>query len=114
MPELPDLTVYLEQIAARLAGRRLVGVRLASPFVLRTALPPLGAAAGRKVDGVRRLGKRLVLALEGGLFLGLHLMVAGRLRWLEPKEKPPGRILADRALSRLLKKSWPRSIEEPE
>jgi formamidopyrimidine-DNA glycosylase len=67
-------------------------VRLLSPFVLRTAVPPIASAEGRRVVGIRRIGKRIVLALEGELFLVLHLMVAGRLRWLSAGEKPPGRI----------------------
>lgn len=93
MPELPDLTIYLEHLEARVIGRILQRVRVASPFVLRTAVPPIGAAQGRRVSGVRRIGKRIVLALEGGLFLVLHLMVAGRLRWSEGgKAKSPGRI----------------------
>ena len=87
MPELPDLAVYLESLEARILGRELRGVRLANPFVLRTAVPPLSAAEGRKVAGLRRLGKRIVLALEGDLFLVLHLMIAGRLHWLEGKSK---------------------------
>ncbi len=87
MPELPDLAVYLESLEARILGRELRAVRLANPFVLRTAVPPLSAAEGRKVAGLRRLGKRIVLALEGDLFLVLHLMIAGRLHWLEGKSK---------------------------
>jgi len=92
MPELPDLTVYLEGLESRIANRRLVRVRLLNPFLLRTAVPPIGAAEGRQVTGLRRIGKRIVIALEGDLYLVLHLMVAGRLRWLEGKAKPPGRI----------------------
>jgi formamidopyrimidine-DNA glycosylase len=92
MPELPDVTVYLEALAARVNGRKLLGVRLASPFVLRTFDPPLSAAAGKKVLGLRRLGKRLVLELEGDLFLVIHLMIAGRLRWLDSGAKIPGKI----------------------
>ena len=83
MPELPDLALYLESLERRIAGRRLIAVRLANPFLLRTAVPPLAAAEGRRVAGLRRLGKRIVIALEGGLFLVLHLMIAGRLQWLE-------------------------------
>lgn len=82
MPELPDLEIYREALASRIGGRVLERVRLASPFVLRTAAPPLEAAAGRRVSGLRRVGKRIVIALEGGLFLVVHLMVLGRLRWL--------------------------------
>ena len=82
MPELPDLSIYLEALAARISGRVLQGVRLASPFVLRTAVPPIESVAGRRVAGFRRIGKRIVIALEGDLFLVIHLMVLGRLRWL--------------------------------
>jgi formamidopyrimidine-DNA glycosylase len=92
MPELPDVTVYLEALSARVKGRKLLGVRLASPFVLRTFDPPLSAAAGKKVLGLRRVGKRLVLELEGNLFLVIHLMIAGRLRWLDPGAKIPGKV----------------------
>jgi formamidopyrimidine-DNA glycosylase len=92
MPELPDVTVYLEALAARVSGRTLRGVRLASPFVLRTFDPQLSAAAGKKVVGLRRLGKRLVLELEGDLFLVIHLMIAGRLRWLDAGAKIPGKV----------------------
>jgi formamidopyrimidine-DNA glycosylase len=89
LPELPDLTVYIESLAARVRGRRLVRVRLLNPFLLRTAVPPLSSVEGKAVVELRRLGKRIVLALEGGLFLVLHLMIAGRLRW---EEKTPKRI----------------------
>ena len=92
MPELPDLTVYIETIAERIVGKRLVRVRLLNPFLLRTAVPPIGSAEGRSVSKLHRVGKRIVIELEGPLFLVLHLMIAGRLRWLEGKEKPPGRI----------------------
>ena len=92
MPELPDVTVYVEALERRIVGRRLAEIRLNSPFVLRTVAPPLAEAQGRRVVGVRRLGKRIVIALEGELFLVLHLMIAGRLRWLLPGAKPPARI----------------------
>ena len=81
MPELPDLAAYLDALERRIVGRRLIALRIASPFLLRTALPPIAAAEGRKVIALRRLGKRIVLALEGELFLVLHLMIAGRLQW---------------------------------
>jgi formamidopyrimidine-DNA glycosylase len=81
MPELPDVTVYVESLRARVAGRELARVRVASPLLLRTYDPPLSAAHGRRVDAVSRLGKRIVLELESGLFLSIHLMIAGRLRW---------------------------------
>jgi len=92
MPELPDVTVYVERLENRLAGRALQRLRLLNPFVLRSVAPPLDAVAGRKVKGVRRIGKRIVVELEGRLFLVLHLMIAGRLRWLAKGKKPPGRI----------------------
>jgi formamidopyrimidine-DNA glycosylase len=92
MPELPDIVVYLEALERRVAGRTLERVRLLSPFVLRTAVPPIASAEGRRVVALRRVGKRIVFELEGVLFLVLHLMVAGRLRWLAPGARPPGRI----------------------
>ena len=92
MPELPDLTVYLEALEARIANQPLLRVKILNPFLLRTAVPPIAAVEGKKVTGLRRVGKRIVLELEDELFLVLHLMVAGRLRWLVQKAKPPGRI----------------------
>ncbi len=91
MPELPDVAVYVEALARRVVGKPLERVRLASPFLLRSVEPPLSSVEGRRVLEVRRLGKRIVLALEGELFLVLHLMIAGRLRWRPPGAKPPGR-----------------------
>ena len=92
MPELPDVTVYIEALDARIGTARLEGVRLASPFVLRSVDPPLADAGGRDVIGVSRLGKRIVIALDGDLFLVLHLMIAGRLHWKGPGARPPGKI----------------------
>ncbi|MGH8865536.1 MAG: Fpg/Nei family DNA glycosylase, partial [Burkholderiales bacterium] len=92
MPELPDIVVYIENLESRIHGRTLDRVRILNPFVLRTAIPPISSAEGRKVLGLRRLGKRIAIGLEGDLFLVLHLMVAGRLRWFEGKAKLPGRI----------------------
>ena len=92
MPELPDVVVYIEALEARIHGATLERVRLLSPFVLRSVEPPLAAAAGRRVRGLRRLGKRIVIELEGDLFLVLHLMIAGRLHWKPAGAKPPGRI----------------------
>jgi formamidopyrimidine-DNA glycosylase len=92
MPELPDITVYVESLEGKVRGRTLQRVKLLNPFLLRTAVPPIARAEGRRVDGVERLGKRVVLALEGGLFLVIHLMIAGRLRWLAADAKPPGKI----------------------
>jgi formamidopyrimidine-DNA glycosylase len=92
VPELPDVVVYLEALERRILGRRLEGVRLASPFVLRTVAPPVSALAGRRVLFLRRMGKRLVLELEDDLFVVIHLMIAGRLRWAAAGAKPPGKI----------------------
>jgi len=92
MPELPDLTVYRDALAERIRGKTLERVRIRNPFVLRTAVPPISEAEGRRVVDVRRLGKRIVIALQDHDFLVLHLMIAGRLRWLDPDAKPPARI----------------------
>ena len=92
MPELPDVVVYVEALERRILGQPLERVRLASPFVLRSVEPPVREAEGRRVVAVRRLGKRIVLALEGGLFVVIHLMIAGRLRWPPHGAKTPGRI----------------------
>jgi len=89
VPELPDVVIYCEALAARIGGQVLERVRLISPFLLRTAVPPIGDVEGKRVVGVERLGKRIVIALEGDLFLVIHLMIAGRLRWLADGAKPP-------------------------
>jgi formamidopyrimidine-DNA glycosylase len=92
MPELPDLTVYVEALIPRIVGETLEGVRLASPFLLRTAVPPLSAAQGKKVKSVSRVGKRIVIELEDDLYLILHLMIAGRLHWRERGKAIQGKI----------------------
>jgi formamidopyrimidine-DNA glycosylase len=92
VPEYPDIVAYLEALRPRIVGQRLERVRVSSPFLLRTVEPPIRAAEGRVVHGLRRLGKRIVFALEGELYLVLHLMIAGRLRWRPSGAKPPGRI----------------------
>src|SRR3989442_1360393 len=92
MPELPDVAVYIEALDSRIRGARLERVRLFSPFVLRSVDPPLAAAAGRTVTGLRRLGKRIVLELEDEIFLIIHLMIAGRLHWRSAGARPPGKI----------------------
>ncbi|HSD40799.1 MAG TPA: DNA-formamidopyrimidine glycosylase family protein [Burkholderiales bacterium] len=92
VPELPDIAVYIEALEKRVVGRVLERIRLVNPFLLRTAVPPIASAEGKRVVALRRIGKRIVLALDGELFLVLHLMVAGRLRWLARNAKPPGRI----------------------
>ena len=81
VPELPEIAAYIHALEPRVLGATLLGVRVRSVALLRTWDPPLEAAAGRTVTGVRRLGKRIVLALTGDLFLALHLMIAGRLHW---------------------------------
>jgi formamidopyrimidine-DNA glycosylase len=95
MPELPDVCVYLEALARRVVGHALERAAITSPFVLRTYDPPITEAIGRKVVATRRIGKRIVLELEGGLFMVIHLMVAGRLHWRGPGEKrKPRGVLA--------------------
>ncbi|HEX2521802.1 MAG TPA: DNA-formamidopyrimidine glycosylase family protein [Terriglobia bacterium] len=91
MPELPDLVIYLEQLRIRVLNEALQGIRLLTPFVLRSVAPPLERAVGRKVLELRRLGKRIVLCLEGDLFLVLHLMIAGRLHWYPTASVKAGR-----------------------
>jgi len=81
MPELPDIVVYIEALESRILGQTLEGIRIVSPFLLRTVSPPLRAAAGKKVLRLRRLGKRICIGLEDELWLVLHLMIAGRLHW---------------------------------
>ena len=92
MPELPDVQVYLEALERRLVGQRLERIVVASPFVLRSYDPPLDATFGRVVRGTRRIGKRIVFELGDELFIVIHLMIAGRLRWrgTTEKRKPPG------------------------
>ena len=92
MPELPDITVYLESLAPRVLGRTIEKLRIASPFLVRSVDPPIREAQGRRIDELRRAGKRIVFGLDGDLFLVLHLMVAGRLRWRERGAKLPGRL----------------------
>jgi formamidopyrimidine-DNA glycosylase len=92
MPELPDVTVYLDCLAPRIVGRRLDRVRLRSPFLLRTVEPPLASVFGTSVRGLRRVGKRIVLAMEEERFVVLHLMIAGRLRWRPAGSAVPGKL----------------------
>jgi len=91
MPELPDITAYLVALEPRILGRTLERVRLQSVFVLRTADPPVTAVEGRTVCALRRIGKRIAIGVEGGLWLVIHLMIAGRLHWRPPKSKLSGR-----------------------
>src|SRR5258707_9710862 len=81
MPELPDITVYIEALRQRIQGARLERVRIVSPFLLRTVEPPIASVEGKKVLELRRLGKRICIGVEGGNWLVLHLMIAGRLHW---------------------------------
>ena len=92
MPELPDIVLYLEALAPRVLEQRLERLRIGNPFLVRTPEPPVSAVEGRVVTGLRRVGKRIVFALEGDLFLVLHLMIAGRLRWRDRGAAIPGRI----------------------
>jgi formamidopyrimidine-DNA glycosylase len=92
MPELPDVEVYLEALERRIGGHVLTGIRLANPFVLRTVDPRPAELAGARVTGVQRMGKRIVIALDGERFIVVHLMVAGRFRWLAAGAKVPGKI----------------------
>ena len=120
MPELPDVTVYVEHLESLLKGEVLRKIRLASPFVLRSVTPPLAAAEGRRVEAVSRLGKRIVIFLEGGMTLVLHLMIAGRLKWrpaLAPIPKKIGLLSLDFDNGSLLlteaspkKRAWVRVV----
>ena len=92
MPELPDITIYLEALAPRIVGQPLERARIVSPSLLRTVDPPLSAAEGRNVLGLRRLGKRIVWEMEGDVFLVFHLMIAGRFRWRPEGTKPPAKV----------------------
>ena len=139
MPEYPDITIYIERLETLVNGCPLEQIRFASPFFLRTAEPPIKTIHGATVCGIERLGKRIVLIFDRERFLVIHLMVAGRLHWRKKACKVPvklglavfdfpasnetnycptcqtgGKLLADRAISRLLKKDWPRTLEELE
>jgi formamidopyrimidine-DNA glycosylase len=92
VPELPDITLYLEALAPRVLNQPLERLRIANPFLLRTPDPPVSSVEGRRVTGLRRLGKRIVMAVEGDLFLVLHLMIAGRLRWRDAGAAIPGKV----------------------
>jgi formamidopyrimidine-DNA glycosylase len=91
MPELPDIAAYISALEARIVAQPLDRVRLASPFLLRTAQPPITSVEGRVVRELRRIGKRIAIGVEGDLWLVLHLMIAGRLHWRPPKAKLAGR-----------------------
>jgi formamidopyrimidine-DNA glycosylase len=92
VPELPDIELYLHALRPRILNQRLERIRVASPFLVRSFEPPIDLAHGRQVVGLRRLGKRLVWELEGDLFLVIHLMIAGRFKFLEHGAKIPGKV----------------------
>ncbi|HVS60015.1 MAG TPA: DNA-formamidopyrimidine glycosylase family protein [Gemmatimonadaceae bacterium] len=92
MPELPDITVYIEALESRIVDQTLERTRIPKPFLLRSVDPPISAAQGKRVVGLRRMGKRIVVELEDDLFLVIHLMIAGRLRWVPAGGKLPGKI----------------------
>ena len=92
MPELPDIVIYVEALTARLVGQPIEAIRLLSRFILRSVSPPISEFIGHEVKSIRRLGKRLIFEVVDAGFLVIHLMIAGRLRWLAKSKKPPGRI----------------------
>ena len=92
MPELPDITIYLEALAPHIVGQPLEGAKIVSPSLLRTVDPPLAAAQGRNVVALRRIGKRIVWEMEGKIFLVFHLMIAGRFKWRPEGTKSPGKV----------------------
>lgn len=94
MPELPDITVYVEALERRIVGQPLGAAHINSPFLLRTFDPPLAAVAGKTVLAMRRIGKRIAFELDDELFLVLHLMIAGRLHWLDRGKRVPRTVLA--------------------
>jgi formamidopyrimidine-DNA glycosylase len=136
MPELPDIVVYLEALERLLGGRAIERIEVRSPFLVRSVEPDISAAAGKRISGFRRIGKRIVWQLEGELFVVFHLMIAGRFHgragepcpdcgtavqrivYAEnecnycPRCQTGGKLLADRSLSRLLKDDWPKTIDE--
>jgi formamidopyrimidine-DNA glycosylase len=103
MPELPDITVYIEALAERIVGQPMTGVRIVNPFVLRSVEPPIDRLIGARVTGLRRMGKRIVIEFEGDLFLVIHLMIAGRLRWRDTG----GNVARPAPLARL---DFPRGV----
>ena len=92
MPELPDVTVYIETLKPRIHGQEIRGARALNPFVLRTVSPPLSAVVGRRVRSISRLGKRIVIGTDDALYIVIHLMIAGRLRWREGGKTIGGKL----------------------
>jgi formamidopyrimidine-DNA glycosylase len=105
MPELPDITVYIEALEKRILGQRVTGVRILGPFLLRTVEPPVGSVEGKQVEELRRLGKRICIGVEGGIWLVLHLMIAGRLHWYGNggADEKPGRKAQGKSHRKTLK-----------
>jgi formamidopyrimidine-DNA glycosylase len=93
LPELPDITLYLERLTPRILHQPLVRLSIRSPFVLRSVDPPLSELEEKRIVGLRRMGKRIVLELEGELFIVIHLMIAGRLQWYPPGKKAGGKLV---------------------
>lgn len=92
MPELPDIALYLHALEERIVGRRIGGIRLANPFLLRSVAPPFSTVVGLAITALHRLGKRIVFEIDRDLFLVFHLMIAGRFRWRPPAAQIPGKI----------------------
>ncbi len=92
MPELPDITVYVEALEQRIVGRTLERIRIAKPFLVRSVDPPISEAEGKRVTAIRRIGKRIAIGLESDLWIVIHLMIAGRFRWLTTGAKVPGKL----------------------
>jgi formamidopyrimidine-DNA glycosylase len=92
VPELPDITLYLHALTPRVINQSLERLRIGNPFIVRTIEPPVSAIEGRRVVGLRRIGKRIVLEMDGGYFVVIHLMIAGRLRWRELGAAIPGKV----------------------
>lgn len=92
MPELPDITVYIEALEQRIVGHTLDGIRITNPFLVRSVDPPIKSAEGRQVKEIRRIGKRIAIGFEGDLWIVIHLMIAGRFRWLARGAKVPGKL----------------------
>jgi formamidopyrimidine-DNA glycosylase len=92
LPELPDITVYIEALEKRIVGHKLERIRIAKPFLVRSVEPPISEAEGRQVTAIRRIGKRIAIGLENDLWIVIHLMIAGRFRWLPSGAKVPGRL----------------------
>jgi formamidopyrimidine-DNA glycosylase len=92
VPEYPDVELYLHALEPRVVGHALTAIRVVNPFLVRSVEPPINASVGRRVVGLRRLGKRIVFELEDEYFLVIHLMIAGRFRWRDPGAKIPGKV----------------------